>query len=365
MIQLVSFIHTGDLHLGLQFKSVSFDKEKAKIRREELWGTFERIVDYSAENDMDFLFIAGDLFEDKYFTLGDIRRIRDILSQAENVQIIIIAGNHDYMGKDSLYSRVEWGPNTSIFSGKELEYKDFPEERTRIYGYSWDRLEIRDDSILDQLPNDETDYNKIMILHGDVYTKSNYLPLSIDRLKSLNMDYIGLGHIHKPEIFNKKIAYCGSPEPLDFGETGERGFIQGRIEDGETNIEFVPFSRRSFYDLELEIDETMSYLDICNKIKTLETGLIDKDFYRIKLKGYVQNDIDLSSLLDSLGDNFYYLEIIDNTIPDYDLELLENDYKDNIIGMFIKEMKEKGLNDPLVKDSLYKGLEALLKGRLL
>ncbi len=96
----------------------------------------------------------------------------------------------------------------------------------------------------------------------------------------------------------------------------------------------------------------------------MEQGNKKDDFYRLHLKGLVQNDLDIESLISRVKEEFYYLEITNETRPDYDLEELERTYEDSIIGMFIKTMKDKGLEDPQVKDSLYIGLEALLKGRL-
>ena len=103
---IIKFIHTGDIHLGVQFSNVSFSREKAVDRRLEIWSTFQRIVEYSIEEDVDFLFIAGDLFEGDYFTIGDINRVRDILAMANNVNILISAGNHDFIHNKSLYNRV-------------------------------------------------------------------------------------------------------------------------------------------------------------------------------------------------------------------------------------------------------------------
>ena len=102
---MIKVVHTGEIHLGLQFNSVSFNRDTAHYRRAELWSTFKRIVDYSQDEDMDFLLIAGDLFESKYFTLGDMMRLRDIFKAAEDVNIVIAAGNHDYLGGNSLYKR--------------------------------------------------------------------------------------------------------------------------------------------------------------------------------------------------------------------------------------------------------------------
>lgn len=361
---MVSFVHTGDIHLGLQFNNVSFDREKAMTRRRELWSTFESIAKYTGENKINFLLIAGDLFEDRYFTLGDIKRVRDILSTIGDTNVLIIAGNHDYLYEKSLYNKVEWSSNVHIFKGNGLEKKEFPDLNTVIYGYSWDKIEIRDNRIFNNFNVPHGDSNQILLLHGDIGSNSKYLPLDLDLLRGLNMDYIALGHIHKPEIIDDKIAYCGCPEPLDFGEIGQRGFIQGEIIQGSTNVEFIPFSKRNFWNMEIVVDSDMGYLDIVDLFKNIQYGKRDRDLYRIDLKGYIQDDLDIDSLIKSIEDDFYHIEIADNTTLDYDLDSLEYTYGDSIIGVFIREMKEKGLDNPKVKDALHYGLEALLKGRI-
>ncbi len=360
---MIKFIHTGDLHLGLQFKSVSFDKNKALDRRRELWSTFQKIVDYSINEKADFLFIVGDLFESEYFTIGDIKRVRDILSSAEDVNILIAAGNHDYRGNKSLYDRVEWSKNVTIFNTNCIENKVFPELNTSIYGYSWDRVEIKENKLFDDFPIIDKSMNNILLIHGDVSRESNYLPMSINSLVNLNMDYIALGHIHKPNILTDNIAYCGCPEPLDFGETGERGIIVGTIKDKTTRINLVPFSKRCFHNISIEINENFNYQEIINKIKNLNVGSRLNDLYRIRLKGYVQKDINLENIHKDLEDVFYYLEIVNETIPDYDLTLLKESNKSNIIGLFIESMMNEDLNEQINKDALYYGLEVLLKDR--
>src|SRR5690554_2672288 len=98
---MIRFLHTGDLHLGLEFRDINLNREIANERRLELWDTFERIVRKSIDDNVDFLFIAGDLFEEKYFTLRDMNRVVSTLSKAQNVHIIITAGNHDTLNKKS------------------------------------------------------------------------------------------------------------------------------------------------------------------------------------------------------------------------------------------------------------------------
>jgi len=224
-------------------------------------------------------------------------------------------------------------------------------------------MEFKENTLFNEPLNLDKAMNNILIIHGDINKESKYLPMTLEDLKALDMDYIALGHIHKPNLFTNKIAYCGCPEPLDFGEIGERGIIEGTIENGITKIEFIPFSNRSFYEIKLNIDENLSYLDIIDKIKTIGIGNPSMDLYRIRLKGYIQNDIELTNLNKELEESFYYFEIINETTPDYDLVALEESNRDNIIGQYIKNIKQKNLEDQVATDALYYGLKALLKDR--
>lgn len=364
---MLKFIHTGDLHLGLEFKDVNFDREKAKERRVELWDTFERIVKKSIDENVDFLFIAGDLFEEKYFTLKDINRVKNTLSKAENVHILITAGNHDPLNRKSLYNLIEWPENVIVLSSEGLNRVEFPDKNTNVYGYSWDKGENQIE-LFNNFDGLDVNRTNILIIHGDIYSKdSKYLPLDKNYLLNIGFDYIGLGHIHKPSTISNNMAYCGSPEPLDFGEIGEHGIIKGVIENGITSIEFVPFSNRMFLERNIELDETMGYMDIIDKIKESDTPEnLRRNLYRITLNGIISTEVELNTddIIKSLSGDFYYLELNDNTVIDYDLDSLERENKDNIIGYFIEEMRKRDLNDKINRQALYIGLEALMKGKV-
>lgn len=360
---MIRFIHIGDIHLGLQF-NFSLSYEKARDRRRELWSSFERIVKYTEENKMDFLFIAGDLFEERYFTLGDMKRVCEILKDIKDVNVIIVAGNHDILDKNSLYNKVNWSENVSIFDKDGIDKKVYPELNTVVYGYSWDKVEIRENNLFENFTHEDKELNRVLVIHGDISRESNYLPLNIEELEDLDMDYIALGHIHKPEIIRPNIAYCGSLEPLDFGETGPRGFIQGEIYKGETTIEFISFSKREFREIYIDLDEKMGYGEIIEKFMDIEKEIRLEDFFRINLRGYIDRDLNLEDLEYDLKDEFYHLEIIDNTTPDYDLESMEIEYKNTILGEFIHTMKARDLENKKIKDALYYGLDALLKEKM-
>ncbi len=355
---MIKFLHLADVHLGLKLDKVAYNSQLAEERRRALWESFQEAVAYAVKRDYDFLFIAGDLYEEDYFSLGDIKRVRDILAAASQVKILIAAGNHDYLHKGSRYKQIEWPDNVHIFSSRSLEKIEFKEADTAIFGYSWDRMEIKQSERPESLNLDTDLKNKIMILHGDVSSESNYLPLKLENLKALDMDYIALGHIHKPEFLAENIAYPGCLEPTNFSEAGQRGFIVGKL-DEKLELEFIEAAKKKFITREIKIKESMSYMDIVDLL--LEEDSREEDFYRIRLKGYIQNDIEKEDLFEEIKSKYYYLEIIDKTSPDYDLLALENDQENGIVAEYIRAMRESDLDKELVKDALYYGLDSLLK----
>ena len=361
----VTFIHTGDLHLGMEFKNASFVGDHAKRRRLELWETFEKIIDRAEEKKSDLLLIAGDLFEDEYCTLGDIKRIRDAFSSLSTTKVVISAGNHDFIGKKSLYKVIDWSNNVHIFLNNKPEKLLLDNINTIIYGLSWNKKDEKK-ALADEISDLDNSKINILLIHGDAYNAdSNYLPINRDKIKYF--DYAALGHIHKPEFITENIAYCGSPEPLDFGEGGKHGIIEGIIDKEYLETSFIPFNKREFIIKEVQINENMGYRDILDSIVNCDSKLNrDKNLYRVILDGIRDSDVklNLDDIIEVLRDKFYYIELIDNTKADYDLDRIEKENSNNIIGGFIKEMKQKGIDNPIVKEALYDGLEILLSEKV-
>lgn len=357
------FIHTADIHLGLKFENLRFKTEDSLNRNMEIWNSIERLVDYIIENRVEFLFIVGDLFENRYFSRKDLKRLKDIIGRASSTNIVIVSGNHDYIYKGSPYLE-DLGDNIHVMKKNQLDSLEFKDYNLKVYGYSWESLEIRESISFDYIRNDVYDGKKILLLHGDVSGKSNYLPLDKDELEDLNLDYIALGHIHKPEFIGEKIAYSGSLEPLNFKEKGDRGFILGEVDGDKLNLKFKAFNKRSFYVEEVQLDESMEQENIIEKILEISEESRKKDFYKIRLQGYINKDIDMGYLLEDIRDKFYYLELEDNSLLDYDLDYLRLEFKDSIVGKFIEEMEKLDLEDPVNKKALYYGIEALLENQV-
>ncbi|HCO18807.1 MAG TPA: DNA repair exonuclease [Tissierellales bacterium] len=357
--QMIRFIHTGDIHLGLRFTNTSFGPEKGRKRREELWSSFQRLVSYAVEENIDLFLISGDLLEEDNFTQRDIARLSNILSSAEGVRFFIIAGNHDMLSSDSILSRWSFSDNVTVFKGKEVETKRLDDIGVAVHGVSWIKSMDTSDFISGIRVVDGC--HNILMLHGDVMSTSKYMVLEKKNLESLKMDYIALGHIHKPMFIAHNIAYCGSLEGLDFGEPGRRGFILGEI--GETNsFNFTPFSTREFHLHHIQLSGDMTHSDIYVTAKDIVTGAGKDDFHRILLSGHSPRHFNVEALYDQLEKDCYHIEIQDKSSPDINLDELLEMNEGNIIGSFIKSFTEEDIATDVGRRALYLGLEALLEG---
>ncbi|MGM0396210.1 MAG: metallophosphoesterase family protein [Bacillota bacterium] len=357
---MVSFIHSGDIHLGLKFRNASFGGGKGKTRREEIWHTFSDMIQYSIKTDKDLVLISGDLFEENTITMKDITRLKNIFANAKKQQIVISPGNHDSATNDSPYASRDWPDNVTVFNGDHLDEIHFEMLKTSVWGMGPRR---KAGEVLRGMGDIGTreGYRNILMLHGETGGRGDYPLPDIKDLKSLHMDYIALGHIHKPEFLEKNIAYCGSLEPLDFGEIGTRGFVEGELPDAES-YKFVPYAKRNFHRIQLLLDEQMTIEAITNHLVKLAGENRYKNFYRVVLKGVSHPYLDMGALESQLKREFYHLELINSSRNGIDIQRLSRDNRDNILGMFIDSFCEDDLDNPVKREAFYSGIYALLEG---
>lgn len=357
---MVSFIHTGDIHLGMKFTSSSLGGYKGKIRREELWQTFGDMIKYAKAEKKDMILIAGDLFENDAVTLKDLKRLSDIFESASEQLIIILPGNHDPNAINTSYSTIEWPENVKILKNTGLQEIHFDDLKTSIWGLTAKR-DLNEILIELKRIKPKYEYSNILMLHGEIGSSPDYPIPDINKLTNLSMDYIALGHIHKPSFINKNIAYCGSLEPLDFGETNERGFIEGELSD-LNKFRFIPFSKRKFHIIELDSNEEMSIDKVIQDIKELTGERRQIDFYRVILKGILAMHFDIEALEAQLKREFFHIELINKAKPGINIEKILKENQSNILGKYIESFTGEDMEDPITKDAFYLGVYSLLEG---
>lgn len=357
---VIRFIHTGDIHLGVSYKSSKFSKAFAEKRRAELFITFYRLLDYIKDNGIEYLLIAGDLFED-HIPISKLKEINEKFKELESTQILMIAGNHDNLSTVSgKLSAIDWAPNVHLFS-QEMDAIGFDEHQIDFYGISWEE-KIMDEQRLNNLEILHKDYANILLAHGDANGKSKYMPVNTDSATNKGIDYIALGHIHKHEYLTKTAAYCGSLEPLDFSEQGEHGFIYGEIFGKRIATKFIPFSLRRFEERRITVNETMSIHDIYRTIKQWVENEPDVVF-RIIIDGYreIDTDIDINYLLEGLYPLTDFIDITDHTLISIDMERVKEENLRNIIGQYIQKIESFEEDEDVKREALFDGVAMLLE----
>ena len=356
---MVKFIQVSDIHLGGYF---NLPMDKLNMRREELWKTLEEVFRIGLYKAVDFILLPGDIYERENFKLSDFERLKVLFKKFDELEFIITSGNHDYQNTDKIDIKYIDLPNVNIFKD-EYSYFEFNDKKTRIYGYSWSTEIMRNGIDISERLN--SDYYNILLLHCDINSTSEYMPMRIDYLESLGFDYIALGHIHKPISYGDRIKYSGSPEPLDYGETGNHGYIYGEITNGGINTEFNDIAKRHYHKIEIEINENMSFEDIISHILFTcnEIANIDIDFFNIDIVGNKTLNMDIDYIMSVLNDDFFSMKYTDKSKVDYDMDALYSENSDNIIGDFIDYMREVDLSDDLKENIIVNGLEALMDGR--
>ena len=93
----MKIIHCSDLHLDSKMET-NLDKEKARERKNEILITFERMIDYSKENDVKIIIIAGDLFDKKTISTKTKNIVKTAVLSNTEIDFLYLKGNNDEAG---------------------------------------------------------------------------------------------------------------------------------------------------------------------------------------------------------------------------------------------------------------------------
>ncbi len=236
------FLHLSDLHLGKRLRDLSLlDEQRAFLQ----W-TLELI----AERDIDFVIVAGDIYDRTVPPADAIRVLDDYLSalNARDIPAYLIPGNHDAGDRLAFGSRLFQSENIYIASGepplerhlldgdvpvaidllpflRAVDLRRFEPEATRLSTESALR------HALASLPPPDPKYKRILVTHQFV-TGERMAPELGDSERAYvgpadqvsaelfdAYDYVAMGHIHRPQQMGRPtVRYGGAPLAFKFSE---------------------------------------------------------------------------------------------------------------------------------------------------
>jgi DNA repair protein SbcD/Mre11 len=285
------FLHFSDCHLGYQ-------QYGSKIRFTDFTRAFMSIVNTAIVEKVDFVVLAGDLFQKRAIdalTLNNAMRGLEKLAQAR-IPCIAVEGNHElayykeaigwlrFLAERDLLvllhpTFADGKPDLQPYTRRQGAYFD-PLPGMRVYGLRY--LGSSTPSAIESMaaaleahPKDGIEYT-VFLAHTGV---EGVLPghsggLTHAQLAPLrpHVNYLALGHVHKPFTFENWIYNAGSPETCSMEEVAwtDRGYYlvdvdtAGSRSNGEAPHRATLYAnpRRPFHRLYVKIDHCTSPADL-------------------------------------------------------------------------------------------------------
>jgi DNA repair exonuclease SbcCD nuclease subunit len=314
------FAHLADIHIGAwrdpALKNISLE-------------AFRRAVHIILEKNMDFVLIAGDLFNTSLPSLEHLKQTVSLLKRLkkQNIPVYVVPGSHDYSpgGRTILDVLEEAEMLINVMKGEVLGNKlklSFTEDKktgAKITGMRGKRgsLEKKDFDMLDVKSLEAEKGFKIFMFHTAL---DELKPAELEKMESIpatemptGFDYYAGGHIHIVGHKNvpdyKNLVYPGPVFPANFAELwklGSGGFYL--YEDGK--MEFVPLNIKNTYKIEVSAEgKTPEEIN-----HELEAKTRNKEFNHTivllkvsgKLKSGKPSDLDFKSLFKELYNKSAY-----------------------------------------------------------
>lgn len=347
----MKFVHIADMHFDKPFTILEKNK-LTENRRLEQRNAFNKMIEYIKENNIDYLFIAGDLYEHEYIRNSTIEYINQKFKEIENTtKVFISPGNHDPYINNSYYNKFEWNKNVKIFTNLDK----IEEQDINIYGYGFTDFSSNEIELPQNL--DKSKIN-ILLMHADLNgsTKNvgTHNPILETTLKNSEFDYIALGHIHKRNMQNLKMVYPGSMIAGGFDELGNHGMIEGKIDTQakRVDIKFIQLDNKEFKKENVDISDIIDVEELIEKISNLERD--ENKYYEYVLTGNRNIEIITNDIIKQIEDR-KIIKIKDESKTQYNLEEISKET--TLKGIFVRELLNEIKEDNSNKEEIYRVIE--------
>lgn len=398
----MKIIHCADLHLDSRLNT-HLDEKKAQERRQELLGTWLRLLEYASKQQVSAILISGDMFDTAAVSGTTANAVIGSIRNHPEIVFFYLKGNHD---TDTFLNRAETLPeNLYTFndSWRMFRLSGNIVVSGRELSTSFGGAQLPENWAARTLKLKEEDFN-IVMLHGQLMTgystgkqTETEEEIYVSDYTEHNIDYMALGHIHKfseGRIDGRGMwCYPGCLEGRGFDECSKHGFILLDIneETHELKHQIIDISKRHLWLVPVDITGLETSIDIVNRTKAQlsllggvptsseeirnidddtvkgileEAGggrLKPEDMVRVIFKGEldITAEKNMSFIKNQLESMFYYIETEDESRRTVDYRIFENDR--SLKGEFIRSVREDTeLGDELKAEIIECGIKLLM-----
>ena len=230
-----SFVHCADLHIdsplhGLRRQEGAVPARLARATRD----AFEALVEQAIEEAVDFLVIAGDLYDGDWpdantgiWFVGQMGRL-----QRAGIPVFVLRGNHD--AENRMTRHLTLPDNVTVFSHRKAETLRIDDLRVALHGRSFAKRDETADMVPDYPPA-VAGWLNIGVLHSALEgnpAHSPYAPTTLAALQAKGYHYWALGHVHQRQVLSEEpwVVFPGNLQGRHVRETGAKGYYRVHFE---------------------------------------------------------------------------------------------------------------------------------------
>ena len=253
------FIHASDLHIDSPLRGLDrYDGAPVERLRSATRSALERLVDKALAERVDFLLLAGDIYDRDWqdFHTGLFFRGQMVRLERAGIRCFIVQGNHDAQGVIS--RQLTLPSNVTVFSSRAAQTVKLDDLSVAIHGRSFPEREVNED-LVPSYPPPVSGYFNIGLLHTSLTGRAGhdtYAPTDLPTLVAKGYDYWALGHVHAREVLNERprIVFCGNLQGRHAKETGAKGCELVTVEAGRVEAEFIALDVVRWSQLSVPLD---------------------------------------------------------------------------------------------------------------
>ena len=282
---MIRFIHAADAHIDSPLKGLeAHDGAPVDVLRGATRKAFENLIQLTIEENVDFLVIAGDIYDGDWkdystglFFRGQMVRLRD-----KGIPVYLIAGNHD--AASVISKKLGLPENVHVFSTRTVESMELAGHPVVIHGRGFPNRAVPENLVLDFPPAVPNKFN-LGLLHTSLTGRAGhdtYAPCSEKDLRQKGYGYWALGHVHQPEVVSQDpwIVFAGNCQGRDAREIGPRGCRLVTVNESleVENAEWLDLDVVRWQMVEIDLAGVTDESDALNKIsKSLASAVREAD----------------------------------------------------------------------------------------
>ena len=278
------FLHAADIHLDSPCKGLAGQDGKAAERvRAATREALDRLVSLAIEEQVDFLIIAGDLYDGDWrdYNTGLFFARQMGRLNASGIPVYLLHGNHD--AESQITRRLDLPDNVHVFGTRRPEtFLALKNASAALHGQSFRQRDVTENLVPDY-PEPVSDAFNIGVLHtglGGMGGHANYAPCSLEDLARKGYDYWALGHVHQATVLHEQphIVFPGNLQGRHVRETGAKGAYLVTVKDSEiTGLEAMPCDVVRWAVLSVPLEDAANMGDVTDNVrKALEAAVADQ-----------------------------------------------------------------------------------------